>query len=313
VSPSRLQKVKYVRLLGGLGNNLFQIALAYRIVQEFDSRVDFFRITRSRLFEKSSVSWDFRQNQIDSQLLIEGFGLFGRVSSNFAYGRFHESLITPGGRLRNNLSLSRLKTNSNQNDTCWYPSEQDFETINVFSGYFQNAELINGLSESFFQTLVRILESMSNQTYLRIANDYDACIQVRRGDYRYHKGSIGLLSDAFFIESLQTLGIDPKSSRVLLVTDDPSACSSLIKKIPKARILGPTEAGAITALLILASSKHLVISNSTLAWWGGILARKFGAKVLAPNPWRIQSCDVHGPNKILDGADFYLGRATFDD
>lgn len=301
----------FVRLQGGFGNNLFQVAFAYQLMHRLQHPVTLFRISHRKLIVKSPT-WDFLQNHRDVESVIRAFGEFKNVSLNVISNRISEAMLTPGSKLRNVLSLRSLRSCS-IHDPCWFPSDEEIKQYDVFSGYYQNAQSIKNLPEIFFENLVTILEALSEKSLLEMPYDFDACIQVRKGDFALHKESIGLLSNSFFMDSLECLGVKLSSAKVLVITDEPDACHGLIKMLPRSRIIGPSDAGSITALMLIAKSNKIVLSNSTLAWWGGFLGSRLGAKVAVPVPWRKQLCPIHGANALLNGVDFIRLRAKFDE
>lgn len=304
-------KLKYVRLLGGLGNNLFQLAVGYHLKLNLHSTVIFFRYLSTRIKLSQENSWNYQQNDKEVKSIVEDFGVFGGYFSRSFSSSVFESAFTPGGRLRNLIKLKTLRTLGNQNDTCWYPTSEDFERYDVFSGYFQNAGLVRELPQNFFDLLVQSCEAKVDKGFVQQAKDYDICIQVRRGDYRFHKENIGMLSDRYFIEALERLGLSPSSARVLILTDEPEACSLLAKLIPHSTISGPDKSGTLTTLFTMAKASNLIISNSSLAWWGGLLAKRDGAKVVAPYPWKVQTCANHDPKVLYNDVGFTTQKSNF--
>lgn len=308
-----LSRQKYVRLSGGLGNNLFQLAFAFHLARAYELAVEVFRISNRNFTGNSTLSWNFQRNDEEAKSLFESFGFLKGYFSKSCKNRFQEAFFTPGSRVRNIVTLRSLRNCPFNNDSCWYPSDWQSINYDIFSGYFQNANLVLNLQKDFFDSLLNAIEEKSDDEYVSMSKEFEACIQVRRGDYRFHKETIGLLKDQFFLEAIESLGFNPSIAEILIVTDEPEACQNLSKLLPRSRIVGPLEVTPVTAIMMLAASKRLVISNSSLAWWGGLLARKFGeAKVIAPDRWKIEVCAQHGSTVLSNGVGFDLKESRFD-
>lgn len=302
---------KYVRLLGGLGNNLFQLALGYHLNDISNSRIRLFRISRKSLNQYQESSWDPKQNDLDVSGLIMDSGVFDRFDSRCLSNRVSESLFTPGSQFRNLIKLKRLKTLVVQNDPCWLPTKDELKTYDVFSGYFQNAQLVREVPHKFFSFLTNYGTSRCDKGFIEHAKNYDICIQVRRGDYRFHADTIGMLDDHYFIKAVENFGLNVSGAKVLILTDEPQACESLARIFPRSKIYGPDQTDTLTTLMIMAYSNSLAISNSSLGWWGGFLAQRGGARVLAPFPWKVRGCANHDANALMDGLEFNLQKSTF--
>jgi hypothetical protein len=65
----------------------------------------------------------------------------------------------------------------------------------------------------------------------------------------------------------------------------------VIASIDPEIVLGPSESNAWQVLRIMAQAEHVVLSNSTLSWWGGFLAAKKGGKVIQPQPFYKEVSD----------------------
>jgi hypothetical protein len=59
----------------------------------------------------------------------------------------------------------------------------------------------------------------------------------------------------------------------------------------------------------MASSSHVILSNSTLAWWGGFIASKRGASVIIPRPFYI---DTEELNSVFEFRLFSPKPAKFE-
>lgn len=90
-------------------------------------------------------------------------------------------------------------------------------------------------------------------------------VQVRRGDY-VHLENFGLLGPAYYARALEHVGADPRRHTVWLFSDDPDNAR---KCIPRGYNVECVEspAGAAETLVAMSLARRLVIANSTFGWW----------------------------------------------
>jgi hypothetical protein len=117
-------------------------------------------------------------------------------------------------------------------------------------------------------------------------------VHVRLGDYlantknRHIYGSMGL---NFYHDSIKFLVNKTGIRSVCVVSDDPSRAYAMIatavRAIPKLEV-SKSDGSVLEDFRTLASSRAVVISNSTFAWWAAWLGNaRFETHVVLPRPW----------------------------
>lgn len=107
---------------------------------------------------------------------------------------------------------------------------------------------------------------------------------VRRGDYLAHKQSYNLDYRAYLEAACATLaGRTGRSDwAVSVYTDDPAWCEA---NLARSGVEIKRGGGMLDDFVSLMQCEHLIISNSTFAWWAAFLGRTDNGLVLAPGRW----------------------------
>ena len=141
-------------------------------------------------------------------------------------------------------------------------------------------------------------------------NDKSTAIHIRRGDYLYHNLSFGLLDENYYFNALARLEALSGATKIYVFSDDIVAAKTLMEKIGRNDAIFPEEIYPLSAsevIYLIGSADHLVIANSTLSYWAGVLANK-ASKVIAPRPFyrnqQLSENYFYKPDWILLDSDF---------
>ncbi len=112
-----------------------------------------------------------------------------------------------------------------------------------------------------------------------------AFIHIRRGDYVFHKDSLGILGAGYFqcgVEALKAKGF----TSFCVISDDVEWADEIIQSLPAANYFSISRKFDLTdeeTLCIASESPAIVISNSTFGYWAGMAGRK--KTIVAPSSW----------------------------
>jgi hypothetical protein len=137
------------------------------------------------------------------------------------------------------------------------------------------------------------------------AGDGTVGVHFRRGDYLMHGYSLPL---SFQEEALAEIAKQCRLSKVLVFSDDRDFAVLAVEHFD--RLGYPTDAASpdpgrseLEDFCALATAQHLVMSNSTYAWWAAVLGdhlRGTGRVVVCPTPWMPLSAGATIPSARLD-------------
>ena len=256
-----------VALLGGLGNQLFQVAFGRWLEEQMGDEVWY------------DIS--FHRNLAVDVLEFPGIG-----------ERLRERLLTvtrwwptPDGRASIAGRLIRKAANPRR-IVCDY-SSSGLERPNTcrpawWFGYWQRIE--------YAEVLLAELGSLLDQGRSRALEPVIG-VHIRRSDMLRTPSEV---PTAWFRGALKRLRTEldnaGRAHPVVVWSDDPDWCrSELDLGIPFE--IAP-EASAVEHLAALSRCSALVISRSTFSWWAARLATSRGAAVAYPEPWMSGSPDL---------------------
>jgi hypothetical protein len=293
-----------VNLVGGLGNQLFQTAIAQAICYENEEIVLEYGLGSTRTLP-------------DGRPEILAYNLTGNIRVSKREGVLAEIIAKVIGytlRIQNSLKKSTIDkiysffiySISQMVLNVYYrrrlklvaPSNLGFSEIirskNIFlSGYFQTfhwADLIRKTLEDL------CAESEELEKYKMLAlKELPTIVHIRRGDYKT-EDTFGLLSSHYYstaITYLEGLGI---SENVWVFSDEPEIAMRIldIEHFKKIRLIPEMDLNSAQLLEIMKLGQAFIIANSTFSWWGAYLSGS--TKIVAPATWFKGAL---GPSKLI--------------
>lgn len=267
----------YIPTTGGFGNQLFTVAFAVYLSKLGHKTTLFSGVEKSQLKSHPTMF------NVTKEL---GHQLEGPKVAKGAFG----ALLRAVAKLLGMMSRLGLPASSLLQDMKGV-SDLDFNAKAMFiRGYFQNPSVLNSAS-SEIRKIVDSYVSMEKPSL----ND-GIIIHYRRGDYLKHGDSFGILADDFFVKCCQLARTKGAGSQVEIVSD--GDFGELAKRLKEEGFkIQSDDSGHLNPPELLrklsSTSRHLVLSNSSLSWWAGALAN--GVNVYSPQTWfkNIETCDMH--------------------
>ena len=172
---------------------------------------------------------------------------------------------------------------------------------NLVTGFFINWRVVQGIESLLAEELKEALDNVG------IPNKIEGRFQVlhvRRGDFISLKDTFGVLSPEFYVTNLD------KSLPVYICTDDEQLVPDVELATGAIHVFGPNDLDPVQTLKLMAEATSVVMSNSTLSWWGGFLCMRNGGRAFLPNPF-YKYLDENATNFQLPG--FSLVPSMFED
>jgi len=250
-------------LKGGVGNQMFQIANAYRFSRKFN------------------IELLFQKNQFEG--CIQGSHPSKYYSSIFANLQFVDDISN------NNKHIITESTfeYSDLTDNVRSLLESGGDKTIFFDGYFQSEKYFEEYSidiKKFFTPSIGILQYLENYSdvfthYPELKMENDFCfIGVRRGDYITYANIHNPCGMVYYQNAMDRMQKDV----YYIMTDD-------IQWV-KSHFIGPQYRyleiqDDLIKLLTIALFKNHIISNSTFYWWGSYLSIHDDLRIIAPDKW----------------------------
>ena len=260
-----------IRLHGGLGNQLFQIAAGVFLKQ--DKMLDVtFKTRNSKHLGHDEV------RRLDLGIEIEKEPL----------------LRLPFLNRVENLLVRKLPVFAHLRGIYWCPEvgwQSDLEFLSQYReivGYFQSWKYATCIREKIRLSMESIKLKPIAQTLIHsIENKNCVSIHIRRGDYQKNKNTIGLLSRNYFANSLELASKISQLDTVYVFSDDVHEARQILDSsnahleviyVDEGKFFTPLE----TMCIMSKFSRH-IISNSTFSWWSAYLSDE--EYVIRPSEW----------------------------
>jgi hypothetical protein len=260
--------------MGGLGNQMFQLATAYAYTKQNNGKLIVLRNKKNS--DGRPVYWD-----------------------NMLY-RFQEFLVD---KLPESLEQWH---ESGPTEFCSIPS-LTYKGLYI-SGYLQSPKYFFKIQQE-----IRDLFKPSDDTMCKIQSKYNVLLKnkerivvvhARRTDYLKNQDIInfhGPLSTDYYNKAINKMTNEVEDPIFLLVSDDQTYWTSVINELPQLNnrnIYILDDENEITTIALLQQFQYFIVANSTFSWWAVWLS-KDPIKVIAPSKW-------FGPTGPKNYKDIYM-------
>lgn len=163
-------------------------------------------------------------------------------------------------------------------------TEIDIEDDTLVSGYFSSwkyfEDIRKDLLNKYFTPSKEVQKGLSKYN----VDEFSLGISVRRGDFLMLQHNHCVLSLQYYQEAINTY-FNNNINSIYIFSDDMEWCRSVFGE---SAIYVQDSVGV--QLFLMTKVKHLIMSNSTFAWWGAYLNQENGI-IVAPDPWLGSSYD----------------------
>ncbi|WP_397447063.1 alpha-1,2-fucosyltransferase [Polaribacter sp. R77954] len=250
-----------VRIVGGLGNQMFQYAYAKALEQKgFDVQID------TSKFKTYKLHGGYQLDKYNIDLKVAG------IIPTF-------------------LSLVKVKENVKEKNLLFNDNLFNLKGNEFVKGYFQTEKYFTNIRDILLNQFV-IKEKISDSTIQcakHIEKHKNTCsIHIRRGDFISDQkaNSIhGTCDLKYYQKAIECINTKFKETHFFVFSDDISWTKKNLK-IDNATFINhktiPHE-----DLYLMSLCKHNITANSSFSWWGAWLNQHKDKTVIAPKKWFI--------------------------
>lgn len=238
-----------VKLMGGLGNYLFQIAAAYSYGLEHNKGV-LITYGDSVVVHKNILTYS--DNILHSLHMESNTNL--STYSRYQEPHFHYVKIPP---IEGNIHLK---------------------------GYFQSEKYFKEYEE-VIQKLFEYPEEIVNNVrdnYLSVLDGGACSLHVRRGDYLTKPNIHPTQTLDYYKKAISYI---PKDNKLLVFSDDIKWCKENLTTLFDNEIIFIEGNADYVDLLLMSMCDNNIICNSSFSWWGAWLNKNRDKKVITPLNW----------------------------
>ena len=269
-----------VKVIGGIGNQLFVLAFGLAISRQLktkliaDDSLLHFGSNKSRRMEISNLEFkgfniDFRRSWLTKLLSQKSNKAFNKILWNFF--KLNNTIIS-----EDNQSKSHFKFTFGQ----------------TFLGYFQDwfyADYVYEQNSSFDFNLKN-----PSSNYLKLDKEAEQSkpifVHVRLGDYLNFPDVYSILPEHYFLDSLKHLGSNDDEKIWLFAEDLEQVKEFYPELFKKADRVIDSKIGIndLESFKLLCQGTKLVASNSTFSMWAAWYLNKNGFKAVVPMQFGIE-------------------------
>ncbi len=274
-----------MEIAGGLGNQLFMFYAGLYFQEHFKREV---------VFDVSDLA---RIQKLHPGANIHTLGLLDGYQTTSSSIQVNNRIAEKFTKLIRFASKMTEKSLFTADELGFVGPEEIPSNFKAIRGYFQSWFYFNSLNEK----PVLSINQFTNPSYWfaekfdRSKNKNILSLHVRRGDYTLPANRPnGILSKDYYQEAVQcSSNIDS----IWIFTDSPREVEEefLQLSFPFEIIVPPSNSDPVESLLLMASTKKIVISNSTFSWWSAMFAG-VGSEIYAPSKWYELRED---PNRLI--------------
>lgn len=278
-----------IRLLGGLGNQMFQYAGALGVAE---------RQGRALLLDVSAFeaykAWPYQLDCLKvPQDLYTGAPLAGPVSASL-----------PARVIR------KLKGGSSFREGVYREPHFHFDP-SVFSltgdeilldGYFQSPRYFEGaeaLLRERFQPKAPLTDLAAGWAARIAASPCSVSLHVRRGDYLTAAASAvhAALDRGYYDRAVALMqDLAGPEAEFFLFSDEPDFIAEAFAGLPRAHVVRSDPSAPWEDMFLMARCRHNITANSSYSWWGAWLNPAADKRVIAPARWftpdKLATCNV---------------------
>lgn len=286
----------YVKLISGLGNQLFQYAIGRMIS------------LRNNVPLKLDVS--FFNNQSLRQFKLNHYNINADIATpsevdTFLINYRSNSIKSKIFRKVNNHIPKLYQRYFVESEPFVYEPDIFKVSGNIYlEGYWQNQAYFTDFDE-------RILNELKvKESYSEIAEDYlneikdnpsSVSIHIRRGDYLTDKQAfemMGVLPIDYYNEAIKVISSKLKKTHYFVFSDDLEWAKDKLKVGSAITFVDfKGEMSDYMELELMSQCSHNIIANSSFSWWGAFLNTNPTKIVISPKNW-MKSPAVNGKVNI---------------
>jgi hypothetical protein len=290
-----------VKLMGGMGNQMFQYALGRTLsLKNNDSLILDLNFLLDRRPRPNFTFRDFDlvifDLKVETILSMEKLDLAAKASYSKILSKLHID------QLLHYLPRMSYVIGDN-NPTKFNPKILNLKGNIYLNGYWQSPKYFSSITEIIkrdFSIKKEFIDENSDIANL-IKNTNSVCVNVRRTDFitnpeaaKYH----GSCSLDFYQEAAKIITKQVDKPHFIVTSDDIDWCRDNLKFDLPTTYIGHEYSGYKFAnyLWLITQCKHFIIPNSSFAWWGAWLSENREKIVIVPKNWfndpRIDTSDL---------------------
>ena len=284
-----------VKIMGGLGNQMFQYAVARRMAAKANTQL----LMDVTGYEHMAEGDTPRQYELDV------YAITGTVATPEQLAKVQppEATRSITDKVLRRLGMGKV-WEIGEGDPVLNGHVMAAPNNSYLTGWWQNEKYFEDIRSIILDEFTpKAAPSDTNQKYLDEINKSEAvAIHVRRGDYVTNQSANvfhGLAPIDYYKQSIEYMRGKLKSPRFFVFSDDIAWCKENLP-LGKDAVFVEGNGGkqAYEDIRLQQACKHNIIANSSFSWWGAWLNENEQKIVIAPKVW-FQDPDANSKTQIV--------------
>jgi len=270
-----------VKLMGGLGNQLFQYAAGRALSIKHNTQL---------FLDTSFLEADPKNSYTKRNYELDCFSIQSeKCPENILNSIASQNESSIWNRVRKKIGLAdKIKLYTEQG----HQFNEQFKVLsdNTHLTGFWQSELYFADIEEILREDLNIKQEYLNgiETYLSLINNgISVSLHVRRGDYVNLKSASdfhGVCGLDHYAAALRLMNEKHKNLNVFVFSDDIAWCKENLM-IPNDNKHYVSTDSAVKDLYLMQKCNHHIIANSSFSWWGAWLNPRKEKTIIAPGKW----------------------------
>ena len=273
--------MKIVKVIGGLGNQMFQFALFEALRRRFpEERV----LLDLHCFNGYHKHRGFEIPRIFN-VAFEEASLWDIAQTAYPYPNFQCWRV--GSRLLP-VRKTMLKEKGNY---AFEPTALTRQDNVYYDGYWQHEDYFIDIREAILQAFAfPTFRDERNKSLSSIITSRISCaLHVRRGDYVKDKLFHDICNLSYYQRAIQRMKATVHPDLFCIFSDDTVWCrsqlTSLTEETETVYVDWNTAENSFQDIHLMSLCHHQIIANSSFSWWGAWLNRNHDKTVIGPSRW----------------------------
>jgi hypothetical protein len=240
-----------LKLVGGLGNQLFQYATGRSLC--IGQHVPYLLLNTE----------SYQSDPFGRKLGLLHFKVKGKVVKN----DFLRSMLRKGTRLNSMLSRSLLYSNIEERGLKLHRLQDNMKLLTSLNGYWQSEYYFKDIRSVLLEEITPI-ECPAFPEWQRRENT--VAVHIRRADYLKERG-FGALNEQYYHDAMSLIRQKAASPVFVFFSDDVPWCKERFRDESFIFCQEEDWSKDYLQLFLMSKCRHQIIANSSFSWWGAWL------------------------------------------
>jgi hypothetical protein len=264
----------YLRLMGGLGNQLFQYAAGRSLADRLGVEL----VLDDRYLVRKSQH---------AGLALDAFKIRARPMNNLEHQHFSEVTIRLARWFKKLIRpLGKVFWETQYN---YDPSIDTNPVGQLLIGFWQSEQYMHDMHQLRLDLVLKAPLTELAQKVKRIIDAVESvAVHVRRGDYLKDQKTIarhGVCSQSYYQNAFDFIIAEKPNAEFFVFSDDPQWVKTHLQLPTQCTYVSADNITTEEDMVLISRCKHQIIANSTFSWWGAWLNNSPDKIVVCPTPW----------------------------